>query len=271
MSSSRFALLASVLLLMVASPGTAQELVSLTTRENVTQSYFLAGVPKNPRAVALLFPGSGGSIRLRKEGNRIRFGNNNFLVRSRREFTKRGVIAAIPDAPSDQQKNWGMSDEFRLGEQHFTDILAVVQDLGKRFPHHSIYLTGTSRGSISAAALAVKFNQGIAGAVLTASMFRAADRKSNEPGPGLSGFDFAAIKTPLLIVHHIDDQCRVTPYGDAARLAESYPLISVWGGSPSQSGPCEPFSQHGFMGKQAETIEQIVNWMLKRPFLQDIK
>ena len=261
-------LLALVSLLIIGPAGNAQELVSLSTRENVTQSYFLASVPENPQAIALLFSGSGGFIRLRKEGEQIKFGNDNFLVRSRREFITRGVIAAIIDAPSDQQRNWGMTDEFRRGEFHFTDISAVVDDLGKRFLDVPLFLIGTSRGSVSAAALGARFSQKLTGVVLTASMFRAAGRKSNEPGPGLTGFNFATIKSPLLIVHHVSDQCSATPYGDAARLSENYPLITVFGGSPPQSGPCDPFSAHGYFGKESETIEQIVNWMLKKPFLQ---
>ena len=75
---------------------------------------------------------------------------------------------------------------------------------------------------------------------------------------------------PLLLVHHVSDQCVSTPYGDAARLSEKYPLISVFGGATPQAGPCEAFSQHGFLGK-SETVEQIVNWMLKKPFSQEAK
>jgi hypothetical protein len=76
---------------------------------------------------------------------------------------------------------------------------------------------------------------------------------------------------PLLLVHHVGDQCFTTPYSDAARLSEKYPLITVFGGSAPQSGPCEAHSQHGFLGKEAETVEQIVNWMLKRPFKEKVE
>ena len=34
---------------------------------------------------------------------------------------------------------------------------------------------------------------------------------------------------------------------------------------------CEALSQHGFLGKESETVEQIVNWMLKKPFLYEVK
>jgi hypothetical protein len=45
----------------------------------------------------------------------------------------------------------------------------------------------------------------------------------------------------------------------------------VWGGLPPESTPCEARSQHGSYGNEAETVEQIVNWMLKKPFLYEVK
>lgn len=248
-----------------------QEIVTLSTRPGVTQSYFLTSAPKSLQAVAVLFPGSGGLINLRSENGQPKFGQGNFLVRSRAEFIKRGVIAAIIDAPSDQQGGWGMTDEFRLGDSHFTDISAVIDDLGKRFSGVPVFLIGTSRGTISAAALAVRLGSRSAGSILTSTMFRQAPRKSNEPGPGLSNFDFTTIKIPVLIAHHVSDQCESTPYSDAARLSDKYPLITVYGGTAPQSGPCDAFSAHGYFGKESETVEQIVNWMLKKPFLHEVK
>jgi hypothetical protein len=258
-------------LLSVVSGVYAQEMVTLQTRPGATQSFFLTRAPRNLQAIAILFPGSGGSIHLRQEKGQVKFGQNNFLVRSRSEFVKRGVLAAIIDAPSDSPSGWGMSDEFRLGENHFADIAAVVADLGKRFPDQPIFLVGTSRGTISAAALGARFGERAAGAVLTSSMFRPAPPKSKEPGPGLSRFDFARIKIPLLFVHHLNDECVSTPYEDAKRLSDRYPLVSVLSGRPPESGPCDPYSNHGFFGKEPETVEQIVNWMLKRPFRERVE
>jgi hypothetical protein len=252
-------------LLVFDAVGRAQEIITLPTREGVTQSYFLTSIPKNLQAMAILFPGSGGSINLRRENGQAKFNEGNFVVRSKVEFVNRGVIAAIIDAPSDQQAGWGMTDEFRLGEQHFADISAVIEDLGKRFPGVPLFLVGTSRGTVSAASLGARLGERVTGIVLTSTVFRPAPRKSREPGPGLSKFEFATIKIPLLFVHHVSDQCESTPYSDAARLAEKYPLISVLGGLPPQSGPCEAFSAHGYLGKESETVEQIVNWMLKNP------
>ena len=113
--------------------------------------------------------------------------------------------------------------------------LSTFADLGKRFPGLPLFLIGTSRGTISAAALGARFGSGLSGVVLTSTMFRAAGARSNEPGPGLSRFDFTTVKVPVLFVHHVSDQCTLTPYGDVARLADKYPLISVFGGrAPNQ-------------------------------------
>jgi hypothetical protein len=258
-------------LFTLAAAASAQEVITLATRKGVTQSFFFTSRPKNLQAVAILFPGSGGLINLRTENGQPKFNQGNFLVRSRVEFVKRGVGAAIIDAPSDQQGGWGMGDEFRLGDEHATDVTTVIADLEKRFPGVPLFLVGTSRGTISAAALGARLGERVTGVVLTSSMFRPAPKKSKEPGPGLSKFEFATVKVPLLVVHHVSDQCESTPYSDAARLAEKYPLISVFGGSPPQSGPCDAFSQHGYLGKESETVEQIVNWMLKKPFEYQVK
>jgi len=177
----------------------------------------------------------------------------------------------IVDAPSDYQSGGGMSDDFRLGTDHFTDISAVIVDIAKRFPGPPIFLIGTSRGTISAAALGTRLGSQLAGVVLTSTVFRQSSGRAGESGRGLSRFDFETIKIPVLFVHHVSDQCGVTPYGDAARLADKYPLISVFGGRPPESGPCDSLSAHGYLGKEPETVEQIVNWMLKKPFIEEVR
>ena len=134
-----------------------------------------------------------------------------------------------------------------------------------------LFLIGTSRGTVSAAILAVRFGQQVAGVILTSTVFRATGPRSTEPGPELSKFDFASIKIPVLFVHHVSDQCAATPYSDAQRLSDKFPLISVLGGLPPKSGPCDPFSYHGYYGKESDTIEAIVNWMMKKPFRDVVK
>ena len=243
----------------------AQEIVTLPTREGVTQSVLVERPPAKLLAIALLFPGGGGNIRLRNEGGQIRFGPLNFLVRSRLEFVKHGVVAGVFDAPSDQSN--GMDDFFRFGDQHAADVAAVIAELKKRYPALPIFVVGTSRGTVSAAALGRRMPDTVTGTVLTASLFLAGKRAGQQ---GLSGFDFSGIKPRLLFAHHRHDGCNVTPYRSASALAQRFALISVSGGLPAQSQSCEAMSEHGFLGREGETVEAIVNWMLEKPYQKEI-
>jgi hypothetical protein len=75
-----------LLLAAAAVPAAAQEMVSLPSHPGVTQSFFVANMGDvKPRAVALLYIGAGGRINLRTEEGQVKFGQNNFLPRARRE------------------------------------------------------------------------------------------------------------------------------------------------------------------------------------------
>jgi pimeloyl-ACP methyl ester carboxylesterase len=246
-------------LLAAAALVAAQEIVTLQTREGVTQSFLLSAPANQPAAVAVLFPGSFGNIRLRMEGGQIKLSEGNFLVRSRKFFADGGLATAVIDTPSDQAS--GMDDRFRLGDKHAADVAAVVAELKKRYADAPIFLIGTSRGTISAAAAGRVLADRIAGVVLTSTLFNAA-----RSGQGLSGFDFTTIRVPLLFVHHIDDGCMVTPYRNAKSLSAQFPLITVHGGDTPRSDPCEAFSAHGYLGRERETVGAMVDWMLKKPY-----
>jgi hypothetical protein len=257
-------LLIAVALFLPFGASSAEDIVTLSTRGGVTQSYLLSSPPVGKaRAVAVLFPGGAGKVELEREAARVLLDRGNFLVRSRRLFTGSGVATAVMDAPSDRPR--GMEDEFRLGSAHAEDIERVVSDLRSRFPGLPVFLVGTSRGAISAAAAGSRLGKAVDGVALTATPFLASRRQ-----PGLSGFDFSSIPVPLLFVHHVDDGCDVTPYSAAKRLADRYQVVSVSGGLPPQSKPCDAMSAHGFFGREADTVEAIAKWMLKQPYPLEI-
>lgn len=251
-------------LLVVAGTAWAEDIVTLSTRSGVTQSYLLAAPEAGKaKAVAILFPGGAGKTDLERETARKVLNRGNFLVRTRQMFAAQGVAAAVVDSPSDQPS--GMEDNFRLSESHAEDIGKVVADLKKRFPGLPVFLVGTSRGTISAASAGKRLGKEVDGVALTSTLFLA-----NRRQPGLSGFDFSTIPSPLLFVHHVDDGCSVTPYSSAKRLSDRFPLVSVSGGMPPQSDPCEAMSAHGYLGKEPETVEAIAKWMLKQPYPGEI-
>lgn len=243
-----------------AVPTSAARLVTLPTRPGVTQTYWLFARAQ-PKIVAIMFAGNDGALRLHQENGKVHFGmKGNFLVRSRKLFRDDAVAVALVDAPSDQQA--GMSDFFRMGRQHQQDIAAVVQDLRQRFPGAGIYLVGTSRGTVSAAYAGRALGSRIDGVALTSTVFEAAPSGA----PGLSGFDFRTLHGRVLLVHHQEDACPVTPYRDAVRFAKLFPLITVRGGKEAKSGDCEGLSAHGYYGREPETVAAIKQWLLGQPY-----
>src|SRR5688572_7885691 len=113
-------LIALACLLACGTP-LAEDIVTLSTRGGVMQSYLLS-VPETgkARAVAILFPGGAGKTDLERESARKVLDRGNFLVRSRRLLAASGIIAAVMDAPSDRAG--GMDDDFRMGDSHAEDI-----------------------------------------------------------------------------------------------------------------------------------------------------
>jgi hypothetical protein len=255
---------------LFACSAAAQEIVTLQTRPGVTQSFFIANMGgARAQAAALLFVGGGGNIRLRREGGQIRFEQGNFLPRSRREFIRNGIVPVVLDNPSDQQAGDGMSESFRAGAAHAGDVRAVLAEVKRRFPGLPVFLVGTSKGTLSAAWLAAALEGEAAGAVLTSTLFYEGPR--HRPRPVLAAFDWSAIKIPVLFVHHLDDACFATPHYEAARLGRRFPLVTVKGVEPAKSGPCDPFSAHGFLGREAQTVDAIAGWMLGKPYPKEIR
>ena len=269
MNRLNLALLLAMLALPLASACyAAEDLVTVPTRQGVTLSYLLdQDKSASPRIVVISFVGGLGAIGLERRAQKgpVKFGPTaNFLVRIRDQMTDADIADVIVDSPSDQLPG-GMSDAFRLGQDHAADIRALLRDLKQRFPAAKVFLMGTSRGTISAAALGASLGDVVQGVVLTSTVTNA-----DRTGSALSGFDFTSIKVPVLLVHHRDDGCRTSPYSGAERLSKKFPLISVSGGNPPQSDPCESMAQHGYLGREALTAQAIRNWMLGREFAREI-
>jgi hypothetical protein len=247
-----------------------QEIVTLQTRPGVTQSFFIADRGERKfEAAAMLLIGGGGNIRLRLEDGQPRFSQGNFLPRSRREFIRNSILPVILDNPSDQQAGDGMGDAFRESAEHVVDIRAVRAELEKRYPGLPVFIVGTSRSTLSAAHLARALPGELKGAVLTSSLFYSG--VGQRARQVLAAYRWEQIRIPLLFVHHQDDGCGATPYRDAQRLGSRYPLVTVHGGKPPESAPCEPLSNHGFLGKEAQTVDAIAAWMLKKPYPKDVQ
>jgi len=240
---------------------------TIETRPDVRQSFFVAGMGEvKPQAVAIVYTGGYGTLNLRQEGGNVKFGMSNFLVRTRTDFIRNGVQPVLVDVPSDESR--GVSDRYRFSDRQVADTRAVLAWVRGRAPGLPVFIVTTSRSTLSGAYLALNLDPGeVAGVVISSSIIVSAGPDSY----ALSSVNLKSAKVPLLVVHHRQDTCRATPYAPMARAAEGLPMISVSGGKPPESDPCEPFAAHGYYGKEAPTVDAIAAWMLKKPFPKEIE
>lgn len=250
---------AAILLLAVhgASASAADRPLTIDTRPGVTVSVWFMPRP-NATATVVLLPGGSGGIGM-KHGAPT---SENFLVRSRDLFAQRGLNVAVVGRPSDVKK---LDYEFRIDPRHMQDLHGVVAHLKKRGAKVPVWLVGTSRGTISAAAAAIDFGEReLAGIVLTSSV-TSAKKTGAVPTQRLD-----RIRIPVLVVHHEKDACKVcepleVPYILRGLVnAPVKKLIMVSGGANPSGNPCDASHWHGYVGMEAEVVDTIVGW-IKNP------
>jgi hypothetical protein len=204
-----------------------------------------------------LFPGYPGIMRLREEDGLLRFDlRGNFLLRSRREWLDEETLVAVLDAPSDEWARF--SQRFRESARYASDIAALLAEIGQRYHVGEWTFVGTSEGSVSAFH-AARMNPTLARRViLTASVVRA-----GRNGPGLTAVRFPDLASRLLWVHHEDDPCEYTYYSTVKEIAlrSGAPLLTVRGGGPGYGQACMPFTAHGFIGVEKETVLAMRSWI----------
>jgi pimeloyl-ACP methyl ester carboxylesterase len=238
----------------------SEKVVDIPTRTGVTQR-FLYLMPENPKAAVILFPGGHGGLQISQNGS-LRWGKDNFLVRTRQEFADRGLTVVVIDAPSDRQSQPFLGG-FRQKAKHAEDIKAVIAWLRKQ-NNVPVWLVGTSRGTQSAAFIATQLgikDGGPDGIVLTSTIL--SDDKSR-PVPEMP---IGSIAIPVLVVHHDQDGCKHCSYKDIPQLlkklegAPRKELITVTGGE-DRGDPCESFAYHGFNGIEKAVVAKVAEWIV---------
>jgi pimeloyl-ACP methyl ester carboxylesterase len=150
------------------------------------------------KATVFLFPGGAGGFGKFEDGKAT---GGNFLVRSAPYFIANGFNVAIFGRPNDMELGWAERTE----PSHMTDVRAVL-DFVKQKSTAPIWIVGTSRGTISAAASVIHIQDpAIAGLVLTSSVVKY-DTPGTVPRQNLS-----AIKVPVLVYHHAKDGLQALP------------------------------------------------------------
>ncbi|WP_172202234.1 alpha/beta hydrolase [Niveibacterium sp. COAC-50] len=246
-------LLATLIALCACAAHAEGSLLSVPTRDGVTTAVFWETAP-NARATVLLFPGGGGGFGRVEDGKPT---GQNFLVRSEGDFIAQGFNVAIFGRPSDSQD---LDYADRIAEPHLADIAKVMAVVREK-ADVPIWLVGTSRGTVSATAAAIRMPDQIAGLVLSSSVVSA-----KKPG-AVPTQDLAAITVPTLVLHHSKDACPVCdPQGVPAILrglknAPVKKLQMVSGGDNPSGNVCEALHWHGYIGMEREAVGVIAAWI----------
>jgi len=248
-----------------------QRTSDLTT---VCQSYLLIEPISElvPIATLVLFVGGAGRIGVFDQGVGVRA--NNFLYRTRYQFAASGPFnVALIDAPEPNACTGAFSNLFslnglRASNPHAEDMGLVMDDLRSQLGG-SVWVVGTSRGTISAAFAAAVLSGTSApdGLVLTATLTREERAGRND----VFDVPLSQVTVPTLIVSHKDDGCEFTPPVDWIQLwlilRQSAPDVRAWifrGGLPPISDPCNALSDHGFFGIERRVVSFISNWVINR-------
>ena len=228
-------------------------LLELPTREGVTTTVFWEPA-HDAHATLLLFPGGDGGFGRVEDGVAT---SRNFLVRIAPLLVGKGFNVAIFGRPSDSQ---ALDYADRVAEPHVADMRHVLDALRARSPA-PIWALGTSRGTISATAAAIRLPGSLAGLVLTSSVVH-----PKKPG-AVPGQDLAAIRLPVLVLHHARDACPVCRPDELPSIlrgltrASVKKLVLVDGGHDPTGDVCAALHWHGFIGMEPEAAGLIADWV----------
>ncbi|MGO4327582.1 alpha/beta hydrolase family protein [Cupriavidus sp. 2TAF22] len=239
----------------------APEVVDIPTRPGITQR-LLYLAPAQPRAAVILYAGGHGGLRIAPGGS-FGWGANNFLVRARQLFVDNGLAVAVVDAPSDHLVPPFLNG-FRQSAEHAQDARAVIAWM-RNHANVPVWLVGTSRGTQSVAAIAIRLADGGGpdGIVLTSTILR------EERGRPVPAMELDKLKMPVLVVHHEQDGCKLCPFADVQGLMDKLAktpkagLIKFDGGN-NVGDPCEAMAYHGFNGIEPQVVQAVARWMAEK-------
>ena len=213
----------------------------------------------NKAAVATVVLYSGGGGGFGKIGADGWPGSMNFLIRFAKLFSAHPFNVILVGRSTDVSNLDGLT---RIGDDHDLDNQAIFRTI-KAKSVAPIWLVGTSMGTISVTAAAIRDSaSNIAGIVLTSSV-TAYRVKGAVPTQ-----DLAKIKVPVLVLHHERDACKIcTPYEakDIAGGLNNSPIkktVLVSGGDGASGDPCEALHYHGFIGMERDAVGLIANWVI---------
>lgn len=233
---------------------TNERIVSLPIGNGLSQR-MLYLAPAHPRATLVMLPGGTGEIGLRRNGD-LRH-DDNFVVRTRAAWVRRGYAVLIPDTIGQANLRGVRSSS---AYSRIVDKLVAYAHARAAAP---VFLLGTSQGTIAAMNGAAHASPGmVAGLVLTEAV--------SVPGKFSTETVFDAdpqdVRVPALVVANRNDACNVAPPSMARRIAAAMSrspearVLMVDGGIQRSDKACGSLSVHGYYGIEEKVIVAIGAW-----------
>jgi hypothetical protein len=238
--------------------------LELASRPGVTLKV-LAEAPAGPPSGATLVLLMGGTGQLGIYPNGTLQRDSHFLARVRGLLTARGHATVLVDAPSDRRDLGG---DFRESTEHAADLAAVIAHARKAFGK-PVWLVGHSRGTHSAVTAAVRLSGDAApdGIVLAAAILERSRLGSATAKP-LQESGVESLRMPVLVLHHLQDGCQVSPAAKLPELQAKLPAatsrVITYQGGNSRGAFCEVQAFHSFNGIEQQVVDDLSGFVAGR-------
>jgi len=226
----------------------SSEIKTLETRPHKTLNLFFETPATASHTILVLFFGANGRAKV-----------PNILNRTAPIFVGKGIPVVIVDEPLRSQSS-------RATPEHLEEIQKVVDYLGAR-GFESIYLVGTSNGTISVAHAGSHLqDERIKGLVLSGT--QAYYIKKHIP--------IERSPYPVLFIHHQYDGCPFNSHEEALQMSKKYvnsprvDFVTVHGGGNEQPSPCFDMTYHDFWEREKEVAQVITDWVLGKQVPNEI-
>jgi hypothetical protein len=232
------------------------------SKSPVVQRAILLKSAAPPDTALLFYRGWSGIANIKNENDWRQ--NLNYLRNNVDLFSQAGISLVVMDCPSDENSvapgntPMGCNDDYRSSTKHADDVRKIIAVLKEKYGIEKIFIMGHSYGTISSKWLGKNLGNEIQGSIHSASMTHANSRM-RAYGYSVESFNMAALKAPVLNIHHGDDQCAHTPYATVVAYSKNN-LITVKGGEGT-GDVCGGTHLHSMGGREEVSSKAIIQWI----------
>jgi dienelactone hydrolase len=207
-------------------------------------------VAERPKALVLLYPGGGGQLSFRDDGQTK---NRHTFVRSVNQWAQYHIDAVLVDTPYDLGNL--KRGSFRGRQDHLQRVEEVVTFYKAR-TKIPIWIFGHSMGTSTATNFVNESPQlaKLLSGIIVAGTVRTAELSDD-------------VTLPVMAIHHREDACGGSPISASRNLIEGrreglISRIEIIDGGVSEGNICESFAYHGFNQTEEELIKRAAEFIL---------